>query len=151
MTCNRRRYTLQLNTKACAYTMRLRSGKVTVAVPPRKLFTLYKRYLTKGKFEKGRPLSLKAYAQRFCPGLQLAKTGIRVPLDVLRVQYRCKLNWSMHQNSAMHTSLLQPITPFTVSTIIHPYACDPCLLSEAAQVLNEVRVRYISSPNGALQ
>ena len=128
--------------------MRLRSGKVTM--PPKKLLTLYNLYLTKGKFEKDRPLSLKAYARRFCPGLQLAKTGLRVPLDVLRVQYRCKLNWSMQQNPTMHTSLLQPITPFTLSSIILPYACDPCLLAEAAQALNEVRVRYISAPHGAL-
>ena len=131
--------------------MRLRSGTVTVDMPLDELITMYNRYLSKGKFKQGRPLSLRAYAwQHVCPRFQLANTDIRVPLDVLRVQYRCKLNWSAKQNPAMHTRLLQPITPSTLSTLVRPYTCDPCDFETATQALNRVRTQYVARPNGSL-
>lgn len=127
--------------------MRLRSGNNTMSSV---LLRRYHLYLSKGKFKQGGPLSLKAFARRFCPGVQLAKTGIRVPLDVLSVQYRCKLNLSVQHNPTIHTSLILPITPFTLPHVILPYACDPRLLAEAVQALNKVRVRYVAAPSGAL-
>lgn len=74
----------------------------------------------------------------------LNSMGVSDGLEVLKKQYHAKLHGNCTELPTFHDSLLQPITPNTLPNIILPYACDACLLAEATQALNEVRIEYLA-------
>lgn len=123
-----------------------RSRKVLSTSPSRALLVRYYLYLKKGKYKEGHPFSLQAFTQHFFPNIQLA-SEIQLPICILCLLYKCKLNLSMQQRHPMYNYLLCPITPDTVAHVIRPHTCDPCARLKATETLNAVRKEFVKRYN----